>query len=449
MKAPLLADIEKSFMSSKESPVPLLDQVPTKLLFDWEKQSSILREGLHHIQYWETRVSTSFPISYERLKKSANRRNNAISALGDPLWRNQLQLILDEDKKIKNLWKQKVPIQLADEYGINDTTIPANLETSEAFDKEPMKAIRVWKPLVLFENSTNGYLELIWIRDEEYSFWALNRNTLKESPEDFLQPPFLKGDETLRTIPLVCAIESPRMTLAVILRQREILLFDHFKQDEKKTVRHWRHVLTDELWEPRAIPIVAYCFILDAYLLYASADGILRAKPRNNPHSTYHVRDVKSLVIHMISLYNVLAIVYSHNILEVWHIARIKDDPYIRFESLFRHIGVDSRHAPLLYGPYVIYQSFEGTWYKHNYEQQGSRSTLVKMPFQMTVVNIQNANWKYWSVILRNAGKEDEFQFSSSPSKIMSCIDCGEKAKYLCGKCLEVGFCEKHKNTHC
>jgi hypothetical protein len=264
-----------------------------------------------------------------------------------------------------------------------------------------------------------------------------------------MQPPFLRGDPFLRSMPFICAIESPRLTLAVILRQREILLFDHFKQDEKRVVRHWRHELTDELWEPRRIPIVASCFVLDTYLLFASADGVIRAKPRNNPNSTYHVKDIKLLVVHMVSLYNVLAIIYSHNVLEVWQIIRISDDPYLHFQSVWKYTGVDSRNPPLLYGPYVVYQSFDGTWYKQRYDPVEKKGELVKVPFHAgwTIVRIKNVNWRYWSFVLKNpkTNKEEEFQIGLKGG-IASCIEYGEQARFLCGGCEDVGYCDDHKN---
>jgi len=165
---------------------------------------------------------SSHPITFERLKKNSNRRSNAYLFLQTKkeIWKEHLKLIQNENNIEKGIWKNVVPIQLTDEYRVNNTKLPDNLQYSEAF-QEQMKITHVWMinnnsdPIALFENPKNGFLELIWIKKEDYSYWSLNHNTLKESPEDFLVPSFLNGDPTFKTIPFLCAIESSRMTLSI------------------------------------------------------------------------------------------------------------------------------------------------------------------------------------------------------------------------------------------
>jgi hypothetical protein len=83
----------------------------------------------------------------------------------------------------------------------------------------------------------------------------------------------------------------------------------------------------------------------------ATNDGLLRVHPRSNPKSEYFVEDVKSLVSHMTSLYNVVAFVHSYHGLEVRKVSRVSDDPFVHFTVVFQTTGVDCDHPPVLYGP--------------------------------------------------------------------------------------------------
>jgi hypothetical protein len=148
---------------------------------------------------------------------------------------------------------------------------------------------------------------------------------LTENPEDFCSPPFLHDDPTLESIdPIIAStkgrVDIPTAKIAittVTIRKRDTLLFDQVKEENKKAVRQWRQLLTHELWEPRSMPVISACFILDSLLLYISNNGILRAYLRGNPNSTYHIEGLQSLVPHMTSLFNIVALIHSHDTLEV------------------------------------------------------------------------------------------------------------------------------------
>ena len=372
-------------------------------------------------QNFERVFSIRFPLTYERLKRSLTRRANAMTAF--PQQKNIWRVLLETAKHQQETLQQvtaTTAVQVADEFGINDT-VKTSSSSSAAFPNDaPKRVAKVWQipgghTMVLFQNAKNGFLELVWVRPgEDYSRWALNHNNRLEDPEEFMEPPHLPGDPTLTAEPLVASLEDPkRLTLAVILRQRDVLLFDHVKQKQRKHVRHWRQLLTDEIWEPRAIPVVACCFVLDSLLLFASADGILRAHPRNNPRSTYHVEDIAALPSHMVSLYNVVALVHSHHILEVRHVTRIEQDPFIRLQTIYKAAAVDSRFPPLLYGPYVIYQTLEGSWVRVQYDGSRKAETVIKIPYRAgwPLLYVKNANWRYMTVILRNpkTNKEEEY----------------------------------------
>ena len=353
----------------------------------------------------------------------------------------------------------------------NGTTIELNLEAFQAPDLDAtvmMRPVQLWTVpfqeavLVLFANIETGHQELVWIPTPstllnssssfktreaqtdklEPSMWALNHNAFAESPENFQVPPFLLGDPTMTTTTnnsslMVVAATEGRTDIAKVrtglvaigLRKRDFLLFDQLSQSNqsqtpsKETqtnlpVKHWRQLVTSELWEPRRIPISCACMVLDAFLLYASHDGVLRAHPRGNPQSTYHVQDMSTLVHQVTSLYNVVAMIHSYNVLEVRLIEKIAHDPFIQLQEppLYRTNLADLAHSPLLYGPYVIYAALDGHWYRVRYDipQQSQASppnapdTLyreaIKVPYKAgwKLVSIKNANWRFWTLVLQN-----------------------------------------------
>jgi hypothetical protein len=152
----------------------------------------------------------------------------------------------------------------------------------------------------------------------------------------------------------------------------------------------------------------------------------------------------------------------------VWHVTRRTDDPFIALPEtpLYRTTNADPDHAPLLYGPYVLYRDLlEGVWVRVQYEQQAAQAKqLIKVPFHAgwSIVAIKNANWRYWTLVLRNPqtkAHEDFFLVSpigggaaTTPPFMLAplCAQCGVKATHMCGSCLSVGFCIDHgqENTH-
>jgi hypothetical protein len=286
------------------------------------------------------------------------------------VWRNLLLLLADSDRLDRGVWQVGPPgsstaINLADEFGVDQVhilqrggryikTIPTNHTfdlAAAAFASHQNQIIvrptQLWTipfqqaVIVHLQNIKTGARELVWIPtakpqpfDFEMSNWAINHNNLMENPEDFSSPGLLHGDPTLQNEPIITSTESridvpsAKAALATVtIRGRDTLMFDQVKQTQ--AVNHWRHLLTDELWEPKAIPMTSACMVLDAYILYASNDGVLRARPRGNPKSTYHVEQLDSLVPHMSSLYNVVALVHSYDTLEVRHVEKQAEDPFL------------------------------------------------------------------------------------------------------------------------
>jgi hypothetical protein len=183
--------------------------------------------------------------------------------------------------------------------------------------------------------------------------------------------------------------------------------------------------------------VTAACYVLDAFLLLATTDGIIRASPRNNPKSEYYVENLSSLISQLVSLYNVVAMIHSYCILEVRLVTRVVEDPFIRFEVLYQTRGVDCDHLPLLYGPYVLFAGLDGCWYRVMYDTSlvgvtedtkpfpiktkdekaetksgGSKKVIamdmvqkeeIRIPYHAgwRIVSIKNANWRYWTLVVQ------------------------------------------------
>jgi hypothetical protein len=104
------------------------------ILLQWESQSAIFRSGLKRLRWWETFFAQKYPLTYERLKRSAGRRSNAEALIGQiriqpeknpNLWRSLLVLGQETDKKQRGAWAiqegrgVQSGIQLADEFGVD------------------------------------------------------------------------------------------------------------------------------------------------------------------------------------------------------------------------------------------------------------------------------------------------------------------------------------------
>jgi hypothetical protein len=111
----------------------------------------------------------------------------------------------------------------------------------------------------------------------------------------------------------------------------------------------------------------------------------------------------------MTSLYNVVAIIHSYCTLEVRRVIRIAEDPFIHFSMLYRFLGVDRDHAPLLYGPYVIFAGLDGVWYRVMYDGCASQEREeIKIPYHAgwKILSVKNANWKYLTIVVQSPGSK-------------------------------------------
>jgi hypothetical protein len=419
---------------------------------EWERSSPIFSAGLARTQFWELEFARQCPVTSERLQTSVERRAHAEElmkrvrirpAVNQNIWRSLLSLLDVSNQRDQAVSKvddgAETAVQLADEFGVDHVhfiSCGVDFVRTIQFERDSvsgyatrldttalegvMDPVKAWSVpfqdacVVLYQNRNTGATELVCILTPaiqrsgdkvELSMFALNRNAFAEDPSTFRAPPFLTGDATLRgRQPLMASTENG--VTAIVIRQRDVLLFDKRKEGQSEEVRHWRMLVTAELWEPRRIPVVAVCYVLDSLLLYASADGVLRAHPRRNPQSTYHVEELDSLVTHMVGMYNVVVIVHSYNVLEIRSVAQKAEDPYVEFPSILHCVqGVDADHAPLLYGPYCIYKSLNGSWYRVRYEGTNEpQRELIKVPYKAgwEILSIKSANWRYWILVLRN-----------------------------------------------
>jgi hypothetical protein len=342
--------------------------------------------------------------------------------------------------------------------------------------------------LVLFQHGISGHQELVWVetmpkpreskadhlQQQDLRLWVLNRNVMLDNEGDFVIPSWspsssslfdpdasidgmLQNDVELHHDPVLVVATNSDGGLTVVIGGDVVLVFDQQLQEsmtkEKKTagVETWRDLLTaefviDRRIEPRAggvkLTVTAACYVLGAFLLLATTDGI-RASPRNNPKSEYYVENLGALVSQLVSLYNVVAVIHSYCTLEVRLVTRIAEDPFIRFDLLYQTRGVDCDHPPLLYGPYVIFAGLDGCWYRvlndmssvgvtedikpfpiktkdekaetksgGSDKGEGSKRLSamdmahkeeIRIPYHAgwRIVSIKNANWRYWALVVQ------------------------------------------------
>jgi hypothetical protein len=354
---------------------------------------------------------------------------------------------------------RKLPLLRTFSWGLqsrdSETQSYFDFSQQEAFisGKSNMFVAKLWTIpfqeicLVLFENRDNGGQELVWVNttnkssQQDLRFWALNRNVFLEDECDFVLSPCLDGGHTsgnhAADIPLkngdrifVAVAEG---CFSVVLGGKVVLVFEELKNksgprrmtksdDQQYSKENWRNHLMEQFVEPNrsgfvrdetyhnsTTVITASCYVLDWLLLLASNDGIVRAHPRSNPKSEYYVENFHSLVSQMTSLYNVVAIIHSYCTLEVRRVIRIADDPFIHFNMIYRFLGVDCDHAPLLYGPYVIFAGLDGVWYRVMYDGCASQEREeIKILYHAgwKILSVKNANWKHLTVVVQSPGSK-------------------------------------------
>jgi len=190
-------------------------------------------------------------------------------------------------------------------------------------------------------------------------------------------PPFLDGDPSLE-IPLLAATEKSAQHTSIhhngvfsVFVDRvhpppyELLIFDQlFSQAAAKDLpaqnTTWKSICSAQIKVTTIVTGIAY--VLDSFLLLATADGILWARPRNNPRSTYFVEQLEGPLTFLAANYNVVAFWSAKNtVLQVRHVKRIAVDPFIVLKPICSSTEEKSFcHGPLfLFGPYLLYQCRE------------------------------------------------------------------------------------------
>ena len=106
----------------------------------------------------------------------------------------------------------------------------------------------------------------------------------------------------------------------------------------------------------------------------------------------------------------------------------------------------------------MLFCSVHGSWNRVSYESERKSKELIKVPHHAgwEIVAIKAANWRYWTLTLREPKKArlvDVFLITiplvgartqPPPLFIARCIDCGARATHLCRACLNAAFCGEH-----
>ncbi len=438
----------------------ILTNTPISTLVQWEEESSILSDVLTKTNFYEEQFKAKYPVTYDRIVSIPKETRFRIGKN----WKNLLLHLQNASHSIERVWKETMfseqpssfSTSLNDEFGadfvyqlFNSTHNLRKFSwnnnytdsvTQNYFDKIDTLS-KVWS--VPFRNICLALMnerELILLHThvpksqlplemQDVRRWALNRNTFLEHVDDFVIPDLsIEREGSTKLYPLL-ASTSEGDCFSVILQNRVILVFDFVKAAKNKSPLHWRHLVTDELYEPNHnqienAQITACCFVMDSFLLLATDDGVLRARPRCNPKSEYYVENLNSMVHQMTSLYNVVALIHSYHILEVRFASQKEEDPFFQLSLVYKATNVDCEHPPLLYGPYVIYKSLDQSWYRVLYDASAlnvknspSNKEVIQIPRHAgwNILSIKNANWRFLTVVAEDAKSkrvEEFFLFS-------------------------------------
>lgn len=361
MFAPPILLVLESCMIDKIDCSQILHTIPSNILMKWESVSTILKEGLAKMNWWEKQ----YPVTYERLNRLWQEPNE------HRVWKETIRggeavhaFRYDElgsDHSIHQLLVSSIVRTFS--WGI----LSKDSETQSYFDFSKHRIVsKLWT--IPFRNMC-----LVQLENRELVLVGRTQQKLKYQG-GFLFATISNGD-----------------CFSVLLDGNNVLVIEQVKE---------------QLIECNRI-ITAMCFVSDSTLLLASSDGIIRGYPRSNLKSEYFVENLESLISHMTSLSNVIAIIHSYCILEVRH----------HFNLLYRYKGVDCEHAPLLYGPYVIFAALDGLWYRVLYDGNEQVREEIKIPHLAgwKIISVKNANWKYLTIVVQNPRSkkiEELFLFS-------------------------------------
>jgi hypothetical protein len=412
----------------------ILKNVPLNTLTHWEKESPILEEALSQSNYYEEQFKLLYPLTYDRITSIPKEGRFRI----ERGWRSLLLNLQNRHTQYERVWKETISpqterpfhsISLQDEFGVDSMYqyFPAEQRlrkcewndgmtdtVTERYFQLPKESsiVQVFSLpfqdscLVLINNQELFLIQMQRHKDDRQDMrrWALTHNHFPEHPDDFVLPKSLFQNPKLKSVLVAAATQD---CFSVILNGKTVLLFD--SSTTNKTPQHWRHLLTNEVYEPNHCPnletvITASSFVLDEFLLVATSDGILRARPRSNPKSEYYIENFHSQIHQMVSLFNIIAIVHSYHILEVKLASNTERDPFVQLNTLYTTNNVDCEHPPLLFGPYVIFKCLDGTFYRISYESSSFVQEEIRIPSHpgSKILSIKSANWKYLSVVAQD-----------------------------------------------
>lgn len=439
----------------------LVEKLSLSQMREFDEASPAIRAGFERLRFWEAMFKANHPLTYERLKASVTRRKNTEKLLSEirvrgvlkstNVWRGLLFLDADYADQERAVWKSlhsrtsEISINVADEFGVDqihllDTKLRQLRSMSIADSTEQVfelnhASLKSCTPVQAWNVPFQRAALILWRGDDglelvmhnqasenraNLNLWAVNHNEGEDEDDDFVAPGQLQGDYTLFRNPIVASTEA-RLGLpgdvriscfAATIRKRDTLFFDS-GVSRRTDALHWKQLLTTEIHEARNIPVTASCFVLDSFLLFASEDGILRAHPRKNPLSVYHVEDLGQVVTQMTSLYNIVAIVLPDSYtLEVRAVTKTETDPFIQFRTVFKEGNIDPDYRPLLYGGFVLFATLRGEWKRARYDAPlGPVVEVIPSLLDWKgwrLASVKNANWRYWTVVMERSENERE-----------------------------------------
>jgi hypothetical protein len=432
---PELLFVLESCIVDKLNTNHILENVPLNTLTHWEKESPILEEELRKTNYYEEQFKLLYPLTYDRLI-SISREGRFRIERG---WRSLLLNLHNRYTQYERVWKETIfpqterpfnSVSLQDEFGVdcmyqyfpaeqrirkcgwNDSMTDTVTERYFQLPKESITVQLFSVPfqdlcLVLINNQELFLMQMQRHKDDRQDMrrWALTHNHFPEHPDDFVLPKSLFQSPKLKSVLVAAATQE---CFSVILNGKTTLFFDSTVK-QKQSHQHWRQLLSDEIYEPNHCPnletvITASCFVLDEFLLIATNDGVLRARPRSNFKSEYYVENINSQAHQMASLFNIVAIIHSYHILEVKCAQKIETDPFLQLNTLYKTNNVDCEHPPLLFGPYVLFKCLDGMFYKVSYESSSFIREEIYIPSHpgSKILSIKSANWRYLSIVAQD-----------------------------------------------
>jgi hypothetical protein len=427
----------------------ILQNIPLQTLTEWESESPILSDALRTTNFYEEQCKALYPLTHERTCRMATAtswkrllchlqqrpnvhyyqrlwKENLFSSSSLSCFTSSISSLSNElgNNSVHQYFPEK---QMLRRFAWNDTFTDSVTQSYFALSKFSISSVQLFsiqeKCLILLNNQELFLVHMHVPKTQlpadmqDLRRWALSHNHFLEHAEDFVLPNLFFGKSTLSVL---FASVSNDDCFSVVLNGKIILTFDSKKERKNNSAKQWRHLLTCEVYEPIHCPnqqtgISACAYVLDRYLLVATSDGILRARPRSNPKSEYYIQKFNAYMHQLSSLFNVVAVIHTYHVLEVRAVIETDTDPFLKLPVLYKTTNVDCEHTPLLYGPYVIFKSLDTSWYRVLYDFPGGTTfekEEIRIPHhpEWKILSIKNANFKFLTVVVLDSVVKRSFE---------------------------------------